>query len=163
MTELMIRPALPTDLDEISCIEDICFPPAEAAKKDVIAKRLVAFKDSFFVAELDGKMVGFVNGRATDSLVIHDELFYDAKPEDAVGENWCIFGLDTLPEYQCRGIAANLMEHFIGAAKAHQKKRVILTCKEKLIHYYEKFGFVNDGVSESSHGGAKWYDMTLTF
>ena len=163
MNSLMIQLATPEDLNEISRIEDICFPPAEAAKKEVIAKRLVAFKDSFFVARVNDQIIGFVNGRATDSLVIHDELFYDAKPEDAIGENWCIFGLDVLPEYQNRGIAAKLMEHFIEAAKKHQKKRVLLTCKERLVPYYEKFGFVNDGLSKSAHGGAEWYDMTLTF
>ena len=163
MNSLMIQLATPEDLNEISRIEDICFPPAEAAKKEVIAKRLVAFKDSFFVARVNDQLIGFVNGRATDSLVIHDELFYDAKPEDAIGENWCIFGLDVLPEYQNRGIAAKLMEHFIEAAKKHQKKRVLLTCKERLVPYYEKFGFVNDGLSKSAHGGAEWYDMTLTF
>ena len=163
MNGLMIQLATPEDLNEISRIEDICFPPAEAAKKEVIAKRLVAFRDSFFVAHVNDQIIGFVNGRATDSLVIHDELFYDAKPEDAIGENWCIFGLDVLPEYQNRGIAAKLMEHFIEAAKKHQKKRVLLTCKERLVPYYEKFGFVNDGLSKSAHGGAEWYDMTLTF
>lgn len=163
MNSLMIQLATPEDLNEISRIEDICFPPAEAAKKEVIAKRLVAFRDSFFVARVNDQIIGFVNGRATDSLVIHDELFYDAKPEDAIGENWCIFGLDVLPEYQNRGIAAKLMEHFIEAAKKHQKKRVLLTCKERLVPYYEKFGFVNDGLSKSAHGGAEWYDMTLTF
>ena len=163
MNGLMIQLATPEDLNEISRIEDICFPPAEAAKKEVIAKRLVAFKDSFFVARENDQIIGFVNGRATDSLVIHDELFYDAKPDDAIGENWCIFGLDVLPEYQNRGIAAKLMEHFIEAAKKHQKKRVLLTCKERLVPYYEKFGFVNDGLSKSAHGGAEWYDMTLIF
>ena len=163
MNGLLIQLASPEDLNDISQIEEIRFPPAEAAKKEVIAKRLVAFKDSFFVARLDNKIIGFVNGRATDSLVIHDELFYDAKPEDRVGENWCIFGLDVVPAYQNRGIAAKLMAHFIEAAKKHHKKRVLLTCKEPLVPYYEKFGFVNDGLSNSTHGGAEWYDMTLTF
>ena len=28
---------------------------------------------------------------------------------------------------------------------------------------YEKFGFMNEGISESVHGGAVWYQMRLTF
>ena len=39
----------------------------------------------------------------------------------------------------------------------------ILTCKEKLIGFYEKFGYVNLGISDSKHGGAVWYDMILEF
>ncbi|MEA3423416.1 MAG: GNAT family N-acetyltransferase, partial [Bacillota bacterium] len=31
--------------------------------------------------------------------------------------------------------------------------------KEHLVHYYSKFGFANEGISESAHGGAAWYDM----
>ena len=40
---------------------------------------------------------------------------------------------------------------------------MILTCKEKLIPFYEGFGYVNCGVSKSVHGGAVWYDMELDF
>ena len=42
-------------------------------------------------------------------------------------------------------------------------KGCILTCKEKLIGFYEKFGYVNLGISDSKHGGAVWYDMILEF
>lgn len=34
---------------------------------------------------------------------------------------------------------------------------------EKLIPFYETFGFINEGVSASVHGGAVWYDMRLRF
>lgn len=29
------------------------------------------------------------------------------------------------------------------------------------MHYYAKFGFVNEGVSGSTHGGVVWYQMRL--
>ena len=36
--------------------------------------------------------------------------------------------------------------------------------KERLIHYYAKFGFVDEGVSEkSTHGNVVWHQMRLTF
>ena len=53
------------------------------------------------------------------------------------------------------------MKHFVQTAKKLGKKKVILTCKERLIRYYECFGYVNDGISKSSDGGAQWFDMTL--
>lgn len=40
---------------------------------------------------------------------------------------------------------------------------VVLTCKERLIPYYERFGFRNEGLSASTHGGETWYQMRLTF
>ena len=30
------------------------------------------------------------------------------------------------------------------------------------MHYYAKFGFVNEGVSGSTHGGVVWYQMRLS-
>ena len=51
----------------------------------------------------------------------------------------------------------------IADAKAQGRKGCVLTCKDKLLHYYGKLGFVNEGVSQSTHGGVVWYEMRLTF
>ena len=53
------------------------------------------------------------------------------------------------------------MEEYIARARAAGKRRIVLTCKEGLIPYYEKFGYQNRGVSASVHGGVVWYDMEL--
>ena len=74
-----------------------------------------------------------------------------------------IFGLNTLPEYRNRGVGGKLIEAFIDLAREEKRKGVILTCKEEKIHYYAKFGFLNEGESESDHGGAKWYQMRIVF
>ena len=54
-----------------------------------------------------------------------------------------------------------MIEAFIELAREEKRKGVILTCKKEKILYYAKFGFVNDGESESDHGGAKWYQMRI--
>ena len=41
---------------------------------------------------------------------------------------------------------------------------VVLRCKDKLVDYYAKFGFINEGhTDKSQHGGAVWNQMRLTF
>ena len=35
--------------------------------------------------------------------------------------------------------------------------------KGRLVPYYSKFGFKNEGVSSSVHGGVVWYQMRLEF
>lgn len=55
------------------------------------------------------------------------------------------------------------MRTLIEDARKKGRAGMILTCKDKLIHYYEKFGYVNQGLSESVHGNAVWYDMLLEF
>lgn len=158
-----IRPVTSQDIDALTEVESICFPAAEAAKKDSFIDRVAAFPECFFVAEADGKIIGFINGMATDSTVIEDIMFEDSSYHKIDGAYQSIFGLDVLPEYRCQGIAAALMNHMIENAREKGRKGLILTCKDRLIHYYAKFGYENMGISNSVHGGAVWYDMVLNF
>lgn len=163
MTDITIRTAVSEDLDQVTAIEAVCFPKAEAADRASFAHRLATFPDSFFVAVHDGKIIGFVNGCVTNEKTIRDEMYEDSSLHDPKGAYQSIFGLDVLPEYQRQGIAAKLMEQMIRDAKKRGRKGLILTCKDRLIHYYEKFGYKNKGVSQSVHGGVVWYDMLLEF
>ncbi|WP_432408376.1 GNAT family N-acetyltransferase [Wukongibacter sp. M2B1] len=161
MSSLKIRNVLPSDLDRVTEIEVACFPAAEAASKDAFKDRISVFPKGFFIAELDNEIIGFINGGATDKSHIEDEFFKTMKLHKDSGENLVIFGLDVHPKYQRKGFAKKLMLHFIEEAKKSGRKKVLLTCKEHLIGYYEQFGYVNEGVSQSEHGGAKWYDMYI--
>lgn len=110
-----------------------------------------------------GKIVSFVNGLVTDESILQDKMFEDAKMHDENGQWQMIFGVNTIPEYRRQGCAEAIINRVIYDARAQGRKGLVLTCKEKLLHYYEKFGFKNEGISQSTHGGAVWYDMRLTF
>jgi ribosomal protein S18 acetylase RimI-like enzyme len=156
---MIIRKVDINDLDAVTRLENICFPEAEAATKESFEYRIAAFPESFYVALENDEMIGIVNGCVTDSLVISDDLFEPGGGHNPNGRNQAIFGLLVDPRYQKRGIAANLMNYFMDAARQAGRDKMILTCKEHLIKYYEKFGYVNYGISKSTHGGAVWYDM----
>lgn len=160
---MKIRLAAKEDLKEIIKIESICFPEAEAAKESDIRKRFDIFSENFVVADNNGKIAGFINGCTTDSPKLPDELYHDVNLHNKNGEYQTVFGLDVLPEYRNKGVAAQLMNYFINISKERGKKGMVLTCKDHLIHYYEKFGFKHQGVSASTHGGAVWNDMILIF
>lgn len=161
MTEVTIREVRPEDLDCVAEIEAVCFPPAEAASRESFRERMATFPEYFLVAEADGVLIGFINGCVTNSSVIYDELFRSTRHHVPDGKNLTVFGLDVIPQYQRQGIAAQLMNYFIQKAKNTGRKNVILTCKDRLVHYYESFGYMNNGISKSTHGGARWFDMTL--
>lgn len=158
-----IRPASSSDAAALAAIEAVCFPAAEAAGPQVIAQRLAVFPDRFLVAEEAGVPIGFINGCAAGQPRITDDLYEDARLHRPDGPWQTVFGLDTLPEYRRRGVAAALMNAFIAQAKARRQLGVALTCKAHLVHYYERFGYRNEGISASVHGGAVWYDMVLRF
>lgn len=156
-----IRKAVTSDLERILEVENLCFPQEEAATREAFIYRLEAFEDSFYVAEADGSIVGLINGAVTDSSSITDDLFEPDGGHDPAGKNQTIFGLAVHPDYQKRGIAEHLMKHQIETSRSAGREKMILTCKEHLIHYYQKFGYKNEGVSASVHGGAVWYDMVM--
>jgi ribosomal protein S18 acetylase RimI-like enzyme len=160
---IIIRQANINDLDSITEVEALCFPKAEAATRAAFENRINTFPESFFVAEDNKKIVGFVNGCIINGTVIYDELYADSKLHIPNGHYQTIFGLDVIPEYRNQGIAALLMTHMIKASKEAHRKGVILTCKERLIPFYKKLSFSNQGISKSTHGGAEWYDMILEF
>lgn len=161
MNELKIRNVFPDDLDCITRIEADCFPAAEAASKDSFKERISVFPQGFFVGELNNKIIGFINGGVTNENHIEDKFFKTMDLHISDGNNIVIFGLDVHPDYQKKGYAKKLMNHFIRSAKKDGRKKILLTCKEHLIEFYEQFGYINEGVSQSQHGGAKWYDMYL--
>lgn len=160
---MKIRKATIKDLDEITKIEEICFPETEAASKECFRNRLLVYPDYFWLLEENDKIVTFINGMVTDEETINDKMFENPNLHNSKGDWQAIFGVNTLPEYRNRGLAKILMRKVIEDARKQKRKGCILTCKYSLIPYYEKFGYVNKGVSNSVHGGAIWYDMILEF
>ena len=158
-----IRTATLKDLDAVSAVEAACFPAAEAATPAEFAERLRYYGSHFWLM-FDGEtLIGFVDGMVTDQADLTDDLYAQASLHNENGAWQMIFGVNTLPEYRRQGVAAALLERAIADAKAQGRKGLVLTCKDKLVHYYAKFGFVSEGVSESTHGGVVWYQMRLTF
>lgn len=158
-----IRKAAMQDLSAITAVEAECFPTAEAATEKDFKARLAVYPNHFWLLEEDGKLIGFIDGMVTDEQTIRDEMFENPLLHNESGSWQAIFGVNTIPEYRKRGCAAKVMEEVIKDAKAENRKGCILTCKQELVHYYEKFGFVSTGISGSTHGGAVWYDMKLSF
>ena len=158
-----IRHATIKDLDAITAVEAECFPAAEAATYESIKGRLEVFADHFWLLEDCDTMVGFVNGMATDLPDLCDEMYEDAHMHDPKGAWQMIFGVDTIPAYRRRGCAEMVLNRVIEDTRKAGRKGLVLTCKDRLVHYYAKFGFVSEGVSGSTHGGVVWYQMRLTF
>lgn len=160
---MKLRIATLTDLDAITALENVCFPPNEAASRNSFIQRLQSFPDHFWVLEINGTLAGFINGMVTNNEMIIDEMFANARLHDDDGKWQSVFGLAVAPEYRKQGHAERLIRHLIEKAKADGRLGVTLTCKEYLVPYYEKFGFTDKGISSSVHGGEVWRDMTNRF
>ena len=177
---LPIRTATAHDLDAIDSLERACFPPAEAASRTSISSRLAVFPDHFWLLEarrdtdtgdrIGGAghtdanlLVSFVNGMVTDQPHLLDDMYDHAEMHDPHGAWQMIFGVDTHPDYRRHGYAGRVLRHAIATAHAEHRRGVVLTCKDRLVHFYASFGFRDEGMSASTHGGVPWHEMRLTF
>ena len=158
-----IRTATMADLAAVTHLEAICFPAAEAASEESFAQRLTCYPNHFWLLMDEDRVVAFVNGLVTDELCLRDEMYDNAALHDDNGAWQMIFGVDTHPDYRRRGCAGRLLNHAIAQSREQGRKGLVLTCKEKLVPYYSKFGFVSEGISQSTHGDVVWYQMRLTF
>ena len=161
---MKIRTATMDDLDVIAGVEAECFPAAEAATKEEFAERIQYYGDHFWLLFDEEKLVAFVDGFVTNAADLTDEMYANASMHEEDGAWQMIFGVNTIPAYRKRGLAGKLIERAIEDAREQGRKGLVLTCKDHLVHYYAKFGFENEGVSENStHGDAVWNQMRLTF
>ncbi|SFD74151.1 Predicted N-acetyltransferase YhbS [Sharpea azabuensis] len=158
---IKIEQAKAEDLKDIANIEAICFPQTEACGYEEFVKRYEVFRENFLVARKDDQIVGFINGNETSQRYLPDCFYSDASLHDPKGIYMTVFGIDVLPTYQHQGIASMLMHAYIDLARKKGKEGIILTCKDRLLPFYESFGYKKLQDSLSSHGGAKWNDMFL--
>ncbi len=87
-----------------------------------------------------------MDGFCTDQPDLTDEMYADASLHRENGAWQMIFGVNTIPTCRKKGYAGMLLQCAISDARAQGRKGLVLTCKEALVHYYAKFGFVNEGV-----------------
>ena len=160
---MLIRTAQLSDLDSIAQVEAACFPQAEAATSEQFAGRLAHYASHFWLMFDSEKLIAFVDGFVTDDDTLTDDMYANPELHSEPGQWQMIFGVDTLPEYRRQGFASELMRRAISDSREQGRLGVVLTCKAELVSWYEKLGFVNEGVSESIHGGAVWYQMRLVF
>ena len=161
---MIIRKATMNDLDAISEVESECSPAAEAATKEEFRERLESYADHFLLMFDGEKLAAFIDGFVTDEPDLTDQMYENAAMHSESGKWQMIFGVNTLPEYRRRGLAGALINEMIAEARRQGRDGLVLTCKDRLVHYYAKFGFLNEGVSgKSTHGGAVWNQMRLTF
>ena len=148
------------EADEAVEIETICFPPNEACKREHMIPRIAAAPETFWIAADKDRIAGFINGIATDEPVFRDGFFTDASLHDPDGRNVMILGLDVRPEYRGFGLGRELVRSFAEREKG-RRDRLVLTCLERLVPMYLKFGFRDLGISASVWGGEQWHEMDM--
>lgn len=152
------------EAEQAAAIEQICFPPNEACSEQNMRERIAKAPELFLVAvdKENGKIAGFLNGLATDEYTFRDEFFTDAGLYEPNGKNVILLGLDVLPEYRKRGLGRELVFQYLRREREKDRCMVVLTCLKSKVKMYEKFGFIDRGIANSTWGGEEWHEMSCT-
>ena len=156
---IRIRQAELSDWEEILAIEQLNSPAAEAVGAEVIKERIERISDTFLLAELHGQLVGYIVGPAVPARYLKDDLFSKVSANPPEGGFIAVQSLSVHPDFQRQGVGILLLAALKEIAVQQNRKGISLTCHDELIPYYEMNGFVHEGISDSTHGGAVWSDM----
>lgn len=156
------RSIRPNEADQVVAIEQICFPPHEACSEKSMKERIEKAPELFLVAvdKEAGKIAGFLNGVATDEDAFRDEFFTDADLHNPNGQHVMLLGLDVLPEYRGQGLAREIMHEYLRRERAKNRQSLILTCLDNKVVMYEKMGYRDNGIANSTWGGEEWHEMS---
>ncbi|MDK4688976.1 GNAT family N-acetyltransferase [Kingella negevensis] len=135
----------------------------EAAYLQGIETRLQHFAYHFWLLEDNGAIVAFINGSVCNERDLVDEMYHYPEMHNPNADWQMISSVVTAPQHRSKGYAGKLLERVIEDNRAQNRKGVVLTCKERLLGFYGKFGFQDEGVSESTYGNTVWHQMRLTY
>lgn len=156
---MLIRHARKEDWADVVRIEQDNFSPEEAATPEVILERLETICDTFLIAEIDGKVAGYIEGPVIDKRYLADDLFHKVTPNVSEGGFIAVTSLSVSKEFKGQGVGTALIAALKDLAIAQKRQGISLTCHDYLIAYYEMNGFTDEGESESNHGGSSWYNL----
>ena len=156
---IRIRQADSSDWEKIFAIEQLNFPAAEAVGAEVLKERIERISDTFLLAELHGQLAGYIVGPAIQARYLTDDLFSKVGANSPEGGFIAVQSLSVHPDFQRQGVGTLLLAALKEIAVQQNREGISLTCHDELIPYYEMNGFVHEGISDSTHGGAVWSDM----
>lgn len=142
-------------------VEQTCFPPHEACSIKHMRERINQAGSLFMVAKekATNKVVGILNGIATDERKFKDEFFTNATLHQEDGKTIMLTGLAVLPDYQRKGIAKAMMNQYVLIQAYQDRSFLVLTCLENKLKMYRKLGFSDCGIADSTWGNEVWHEM----
>ena len=158
---MRVRQARFSDLDRILEIELENFSLEEAIPRSVFEAHLREIQTSFLVAEKEGRVLGYIEGPAVLHRHLQDQSFTEEVEDHShrSGGYISVTCLSIAKEAQALGVGKRLLTALKEVAVEQEREGINLTCHDYLIPYYEKHGFVNEGISQSNFAGETWYDM----
>lgn len=156
---VMITNVTMNDLSAVLRIERLGFSPDEAGTATAFTERINCLQETFLVAKLGSKVVGFIVGPAVNEPFVLDEM-YERTPHNLPhGGHQLVLSLATDPSYRRQGIGSQLLAELAKRAQGLGRQTMSLDSLVENVPFYEHNGFTRVGVSPSNHANEIWYHM----
>ncbi|MCH5462449.1 GNAT family N-acetyltransferase [Lactobacillus sp. LC28-10] len=156
---ITFQPAQADQLDAIMIIENQGFTPDEVATRMSMAERIKRISDTFIVATDNHQVLGYIVGPASNQRYIDDALYDHLEANQPTDRYQTVLSLAVSTTARKQGLGSKLLSELAKVARTQNRDAITLTCLEKLVPFYERNGYVNEGVSASTHAGETWYNM----
>lgn len=115
------------------CIEDLMSKGVQKSTPTQFGSKVTFMPQNYevYVMVLDGKIV------ATASIMYESKLRY-SKPKAFIED----VGVNKL--HRGKGYGKEMVKHCIGVAKSRDCYKIVLSCKDSLVDFYEGLGFEKD-------------------
>lgn len=161
---MLLRHAHFFDLDAVARLERLAFGQGEAAGRQRLKERIATYPAHFWLLFDEGELVAWCGGMASQDEHLKDEMYACASLHAPEGDWQMLFSVCTHPDRRGMGLARHVLEACIQETRLKGRKGIVLACKKELVPFYQRFGFVDEGVSPySRHAGIAWHEMRLTF
>jgi len=139
MDGLTIRTATLDDVVEMHRIENICFPPDEAADLEGVRYRIANASKYFSILENGSSICGFINGTCVADTVIHHDSMSTHNPD---GATLVIHSVSIVPEMRRQklgtGFLKRYMDNIINNKDYTNITRVLLLTHAYLLPFYSE-------------------------
>lgn len=159
MKRIELRLIEAEELDAAIQLEQRCYTPEAAATFSGFQFRYKHYRTFFWSAWLGSELIGITNGIRTAQTECGDEM--KGEHTNAMdGPNFCVLTVAVAPEHRRLGAGSLLLHKLIEQCEKSHIDTIILMCEQHLIPFYERQKFKLNGISDSSHGGIEWYEMS---
>ncbi|KAG0133489.1 acyl-CoA N-acyltransferase [Tuber indicum] len=165
---IYVRTLMLSDLEACVALEEAAFIPSERCPRETFSYRLKVCPELCFgiftIRRSKEYLLGHVIATKTLSSTVTESSMAVAtsrnSPHNPAGPTIALHSLAIQPAHQGRYLGSTLLQEYIQRMSVGGcVQRIALIARDRLVGFYERFGFRCNGVSPVKFGGGGWMDL----
>ncbi|RPB02016.1 acyl-CoA N-acyltransferase [Choiromyces venosus 120613-1] len=166
-----VRTLTLSDLEACAALEEAAFIPSERCPRETFSYRLKVCPELCFGIFTIRRNKEYLLGHAIATKTLSPSVTESSmaiatprySPHHPAGPTIALHSLAIQPAHQGRYLGTTLLQEYIQRMSIGGgcEQRIALIARDRLVGFYERFGFRCKGVSPVKFGGGEWMDLVL--